>query len=100
MAKDNWGALDDYIRQYTDKNRITINGMKLDTAIMNRYKYAPVNGEPIPGGSFSDGCDYGDLKHRSYVITPALLAMVIFLTTANLVCKVISGPLPKQLAIA
>ena len=60
--RDNWGALDDYIRQYTDKNRITVNGMKLDTAIMNRYKYAPVNGEPIPGGSFVDGCDYGDLE--------------------------------------
>ena len=60
--RDNWGALDDYIRQYTDRNRIEFNGMRFDTAIMNRYKYAPVNGEPIPGGSFSDGCDYGDME--------------------------------------
>jgi len=60
--RDNWGALDDYIRQYTDKNRISVNGMRMDTAIMNRYKYAPVNGEPIPGGSDFNGCDYGDLE--------------------------------------
>jgi hypothetical protein len=60
--RDNWGALDDYIRQYTDKNKIEFNEMRFDTAIMNRYKYAPVNGEPIPGGSFKDGCDYGDME--------------------------------------
>ncbi len=60
--RDNWGALDDYIRQYTDKNRIVVNGMRMDTAIMNRYKYAPVNGEPIPGGSKFNGCDYGDME--------------------------------------
>ena len=60
--RDNWGALDDYIRQYTDRNKIVSNEMSLDTAIMNRYKYAPVNGEPIPGGSFTDGCDYGDME--------------------------------------
>lgn len=62
--RDNWGALDDYIRQYTDRNKITFNGMRFDTAIMNRYKYAPVNGEPIPGGSFKDGCDYGDMEEQ------------------------------------
>lgn len=62
--RDNWGALDDYIRQYTDRNKITFNDMRFDTAIMNRYKYAPVNGEPIPGGSFKDGCDYGDMEEQ------------------------------------
>ena len=62
--RDNWGALDDYIRQYTDRNKITFNEMRFDTAIMNRYKYAPVNGEPIPGGSFKDGCDYGDMEDQ------------------------------------
>jgi hypothetical protein len=62
--RDNWGALDDYIRQYTDRNKITFNDMRFDTAIMNRYKYAPVNGEPIPGGSYKDGCDYGDMEEQ------------------------------------
>ena len=60
--RDNWGALDDYIREYTDRNKITVSGMRMDTAIMNRFKYAPVNGEPIPGGSDFNGCDYGDLE--------------------------------------
>jgi hypothetical protein len=60
--RDNWGALDDYIRQYTDKNRIVFNDVRMDTAIMNRFKYAPVNGEPIPVGSLSGGCEYGDLE--------------------------------------
>jgi hypothetical protein len=62
--RDNWGALDNYISQYTDRNRIELNGLRFDTAIMNRYKYAPVNGEPIPGGSFANGCEYGDLENQ------------------------------------
>lgn len=62
--RDNWGALDNYIGQYTDRNKIEYNGMRFDTAIMNRYKYAPVNGEPIPGGSFTNGCDYGDMENQ------------------------------------
>jgi hypothetical protein len=62
--RDNWGALDNYISQYTDHNTIEFNGTRFDTAIMNRYKYAPVNGEPIPGGSFINGCDYGDIENQ------------------------------------
>ena len=60
--RDNWGALDDYIRQYTDRNKIVFNEMRFDTAIMNRYKYAPVNGEPIPDGAYTDGCGYNEME--------------------------------------
>lgn len=51
--RDNWGATDDYLRQYTSGNTYVVNGMRLDTAIMNRYKYAPVVGEPCCHNTYS-----------------------------------------------
>src|SRR5690606_27169053 len=62
--RDNWGALDDYIKWYTEQNTLTVNGMRLDTAIMNRWKYAPIVGEPNNGGVYYNGCDYGDLENQ------------------------------------
>jgi hypothetical protein len=62
--RDNWGALDDYIRLYTDRNKTVYKEMRFDTAIMNRYKYAPVNGEPIPAGSYTNGCEYNDMEKQ------------------------------------
>ena len=56
--RDNWGATDSYLRSYTDQNTITVNGMRLDTAIMNRWKYAPVVGEPCCNA------DYADLENQ------------------------------------
>lgn len=63
--RDNWGATDDYIRRYTDLNTVVVNGMRLDTAIMNRWKYAPIVGEPNRGWAINvNGCDYGDLENQ------------------------------------
>ena len=56
--RDNWGATDTYLRSYTDQNTLTVNGMRLDTAIMNRWKYAPVVGEPCCNA------DYADLENQ------------------------------------
>jgi hypothetical protein len=56
--RDNWGATDAYLRSYTDQNTLTVNGMRLDTAIMNRWKYAPVVGEPCCNA------DYADLENQ------------------------------------
>lgn len=51
--RDNWGATDDYIAQYTVRNTYVVDGMRLDTAIMNRWKYAPVVGEPCCNNNYS-----------------------------------------------
>ncbi|MFT3675248.1 MAG: PKD domain-containing protein [Chitinophagaceae bacterium] len=56
--RDNWGATDTYLRWYTDQNTLTVSGMRLDTAIMNRWKYAPVVGEPCCNA------DYADLENQ------------------------------------
>jgi hypothetical protein len=52
--RDNWGATDAYLRSYTDQNTLTVNGMRLDTAIMNRWKYAPIVGEPCCNANYAD----------------------------------------------
>jgi hypothetical protein len=44
--RDNWGDGATYYTGITQGNTNVVNGMRLDTAIMNRYKYAPVVGEP------------------------------------------------------
>lgn len=56
--RDNWGATDQYIRNYTDQNTNVVNGMRMDTAIMNRWRYAPVVGEPCCNA------DYNDLENQ------------------------------------
>lgn len=52
--RDNWGATDAYLRQYTDQNNVTVNGMHLATEIMNRWKEAQVNGEPCCSADYND----------------------------------------------
>lgn len=52
--RDNWGATDSYLKQYTSGNTKVVDGMRLDTAIMNRWKYAPVVGEPCCNANYAD----------------------------------------------
>ncbi len=49
--RDNWGQTDGYIRNWTDLNPNVVGGFHYDTAINNRWKYAPIIGEPQDGGS-------------------------------------------------
>lgn len=49
--RDSWGQTDGYLSQWTDTNPTTFNGLVFKTEIMNRYKTAPVVGEPQDGGS-------------------------------------------------
>lgn len=56
--RDNWGQTDNYIRGLTDLNTNTFGGFHFDTAIMNRFKYAPVCGEPQDGGSETNFSDF------------------------------------------
>lgn len=63
--RDNWGATDSYITSYTSGNNITVSGMNLATEITNRWKYAPIVGEPSYGWAINvGGCDYGDLENQ------------------------------------
>jgi hypothetical protein len=54
--RDNWGDGATYYDGITSGNRNIVNGMRFDTAIMNRYKYAPIVGEPCcaPGTGYSN----------------------------------------------
>ena len=46
--RDSWGATDSYLSALLENNTRSYGGMRFDTAILNRYKYAPIVGEP-PG---------------------------------------------------
>ncbi len=54
---DSWGWTDGYMHSWLENNPNVVNGFRFDTAIMNRYKYAPVCGEPADlgaAGNFDD----------------------------------------------
>lgn len=62
--RDNWGARDSYIDATLKDNKRSFNSMVFGPVIAERYKYAPVNGEPMNGGPVVvyNGCEYGDLE--------------------------------------
>lgn len=63
--RDNWGWTDNYLSFWMDKNEGKFAGMRFDTAIMNRWKYAPVLGEPACGGTAKGGpCPFYDLPRQ------------------------------------
>jgi hypothetical protein len=63
--RDNWGWRDDYISGWLEKNSTVYKGMRFDTAIMNRWKYAPVLGEGPCGGTSKGGpCPFYDVPRQ------------------------------------
>ena len=63
--RDNWGWTDSYLSRWIDKNPTVFNGFRFDTAINNRYKYAPVVGEPADLGLASyGGKAFGDMPRQ------------------------------------
>ena len=59
--RDSWGATDDYFDIYL-KNNLNFfgNSGPFNAIIMDRWKYAPVTGEPLPG--LINNCSYGDIE--------------------------------------
>jgi hypothetical protein len=56
IRRDQWGATDQYIKDYFENNNRSWNGgPAFKTLIMERWKYAPLVGEPMgPGSNLSD----------------------------------------------
>ena len=58
--RDQWGALDGYLKSYLEDNTRSFNGVVFNTLIMERWKTAPITGEPpawVPD-------DYSDLERQ------------------------------------
>lgn len=56
LRRDQWGATDGYVHDYLENNNRNWNGgPAFKTIIMERWKYAPIVGEPMgPGSNLSD----------------------------------------------
>lgn len=64
--RDNWGAIDDYIDRYLKDNTESfgING-PFNAEIIERWKYAPITGEPPNWvASRTGSCGYDDLERQ------------------------------------
>ena len=44
--RDQWGATDNYLKDYLENNNRSFNGVVFKTLIMDRWKSAPITGEP------------------------------------------------------
>ena len=63
--RDNWGWTDNYLSRWIDKNPTVFKGFRFDSAINNRYKYAPVVGEPADlGFALYGGKPFGDMPRQ------------------------------------
>ena len=64
--RDNWGATDDYIDGYLKGNTLSFGTSGPFNAIINeRWKYAPVTGEPPSWmASLNGACAYDDLERQ------------------------------------
>jgi hypothetical protein len=63
--RDNWGWTEDYLSGWLEKNSTVFNNLRFDTAIMNRWKYAPVLGEGPCGGTQKGGpCPFYDVPRQ------------------------------------
>lgn len=57
--RDQWGATDGYLSSYLENNSRSFNGVVFKNLIMERWKTAPITGEPAP---FSN--DMADLERQ------------------------------------
>ncbi len=64
IRRDNWGSTDDYIRQYMERHPVVHQGLSFADAIRERWKTAPIVGEPIHDAAYRNGCSMGDLENQ------------------------------------
>lgn len=57
FRKDQWGARDEYLAKLAETNNVTYNGsLPFKNYILDKWKTAPVTGEPMPG-TYADMSD-------------------------------------------
>lgn len=49
--RDQWGQGDQYLKDYLENNNRSYNGVVFKNLIMDRYRFAPITGEPMPSGN-------------------------------------------------
>lgn len=49
--RDQWGATDSYLNRLMAGNTVVYNGVRLRDLILNKYKEAPITGEPMPASN-------------------------------------------------
>jgi len=63
--RDNWGATDGYIEALLKNNNVSYGDSgPFKDIIMERWKYAPVTGEPAPWLPSLNGCGFDDLERQ------------------------------------
>lgn len=65
--RDSYGDGQSFYSDYLENNTNTYNGMRFDSAIMNRYKYTPINGEPNTGFPMTNLAQEARLYHNNSV---------------------------------
>lgn len=60
FRKDQWAAKDEYLKKIAELNSKSFNGIPLRGLIMDKWKTAPVTGEPMPGTA----ADLSDLPRQ------------------------------------
>lgn len=64
IRRDNWGATDRYIADYMERHPVEYEGLSFRKEITERWKKAPVLGEPIHDAADYQGCAMGDLANQ------------------------------------
>lgn len=64
IRRDNWGATDTYIKTYMENHPVQHGGLSFRQAIADRWKTAPILGEPIHDAAFHNDCALGDLENQ------------------------------------
>jgi hypothetical protein len=63
--RDNWGWTDSYLSRWINENPTVYKGFRFDSAVNNRYKNAPVVGEPADlGYAMYGGEPFGDMPRQ------------------------------------
>lgn len=64
IRRDNWGATDTYIKTYMENHPVEYKGLSFRQTIAERWKTAPILGEPIHDAAIVNGCALGDLLNQ------------------------------------
>lgn len=64
IRRDNWGSTDNYIKTYMENHPVQYQGLSFREAIAERWKTAPIVGEPIHDLAPHNECPMGDIENQ------------------------------------